>query len=119
MTNILEPPVPVASRKDKPKPTKIKHQPVPIKSDGSTETTNVKCRMGLIIGSQIGSGSFAKVYRAYSCQHQKDVAVKIFKRSEIPKNYFNKFIVREIEVIKELQHPNLVRFIDCQFTPKR
>lgn len=78
-----------------------------------------KCRLGLIIGNQIGSGSFAKVYKAYSCQKEKDVAVKIFKRSDIPENYFNKFIVREIEVIKELRHPNLVKFYDCQFTTKR
>lgn len=78
-----------------------------------------KCRLGLLIGHQIGSGSFAKVYKAYSCQREKDVAVKIFKRSDIPENYFNKFIVREIEVIKELRHRNLVKFYDCQFTTKR
>lgn len=78
-----------------------------------------QCKLGLIIGHQIGSGSFAKVYKAYSCSRQKDVAVKIFKRSDIPENYFNKFIVREIEVIKELRHRNLVKFYDCQFTTKR
>lgn len=75
--------------------------------------------MGLIIGSQIGSGSFAKVYRAYSCSQNQDVAVKIFKRTDIPETYFKKFVVREIEVIKELQHRNLVKYFECQFTPKR
>lgn len=78
-----------------------------------------QCRLGLIIGHQIGSGSFAKVYKAFSCLRQRDVAVKIFKRSDIPENYFNKFIVREIEVIKELRHRNLCKYIDCQFTTKR
>lgn len=92
------------------------------KSDDSQNEGRVdvrQCRLGLIIGHQIGSGSFAKVYKAYSFQKDKDVAVKIFKRSDIPENYFNKFIVREIEVIKELRHTNLVKFYDCQFTAKR
>lgn len=87
--------------------------------DKSESDERRKCRLGLLIGHQIGSGSFAKVYKAYSCQREKDVAVKIFKRSDIPENYFNKFIVREIEVIKELRHRNLVKFYDCQFTTKR
>lgn len=97
----------------------------PLEPKSEAESHNEKridmrqCRLGLIIGHQIGSGSFAKVYKAYSCQKQKDVAVKIFKRSDIPENYFNKFIVREIEVIKELRHRNLVKFYDCQFTTKR
>lgn len=102
---------------------KKKKQPESNKSEESAnegQVVNVRqCRLGLIIGHQIGSGSFAKVYKAYSCQKQKDVAVKIFKRSDIPENYFNKFIVREIEVIKELRHRNLVKFYDCQFTTKR
>lgn len=103
--------------------TKTKPKKDPAKSDDSSDEKRVvdvrQCRLGLIIGHQIGSGSFAKVYKAYSCQKDKDVAVKIFKRSEIPENYFNKFIVREIEVIKELRHRNLVKFYDCQFTTKR
>lgn len=102
---------------------KKKKRPDGNKSEESANEGRVvdvrQCRLGLIIGHQIGSGSFAKVYKAYSCQKQKDVAVKIFKRSDIPENYFNKFIVREIEVIKELRHRNLVKFYDCQFTTKR
>lgn len=103
--------------KTKKKGAKKKEPPEEENKSGSDERR--KCRLGLIIGHQIGSGSFAKVYKAYSCQRQKDVAVKIFKRHDIPENYFNKFIVREIEVIKELRHRNLVKFYDCQFTTKR
>ena len=110
-------------KKDKEPPPKKKPDPaIESKSEESNNERKVdlrQCRLGLIIGHQIGSGSFAKVYKAYSCQRQKDVAVKIFKRTDIPENYFNKFIVREIEVIKELKHPNLVKFYDCQFTTKR
>lgn len=107
-------------KKNKKKPTKKKKEEPEGKSDTHDGRVDVRqCRLGLIIGQQIGSGSFAKVYKAYSCQKQKDVAVKIFKRSDIPENYFNKFIVREIEVIKELRHRNLVKFYDCQFTTKR
>lgn len=100
----------------KKKPPETRSEPES-KSDESDDRK--KCRLGLIIGHQIGSGSFAKVYKAFSCQRQKDVAVKIFKRSDIPKTYFDKFIMREIEVIKELRHRNLVKFYDCQFTTKR
>lgn len=106
--------------KKKKKSAKKKKEEPEGKSDTHDGRVDVRqCRLGLIIGQQIGSGSFAKVYKAYSCQKQKDVAVKIFKRSDIPENYFNKFIVREIEVIKELRHRNLVKFYDCQFTTKR
>lgn len=106
-----------AKKKQQPPPLPPLMPPIPAELQSSEERK--KCRLGLVIGDQIGSGSFAKVYKAYSCQRGKDVAVKIFKRSDIPDNYFNKFIVREIEVIKNLHHRNLVKFFDCQFTTKR
>lgn len=117
-----KPKKPVHKRKKEKEPDSPKKptaKPDTKSGEGVSGNDQTKCRLGLIIGHQIGSGSFAKVYKAFSCQHNKDVAVKIFKRSDIPQNYFNKFIVREIEVIKELHHRNLVKFYDCQFTTKR
>lgn len=71
-----------------------------------------------IIGT-IGTGSFSKVKTAQSQKEQKIVAIKLVSKSRAPKDYLNKFLPREIDVVKGLNHPNIIKYFRCIETTRR
>ncbi|KAL1462739.1 hypothetical protein WDU94_014552 [Cyamophila willieti] len=48
-----------------------------------------------------------------------EVAIKIVSKVEAPADYLKKFLPREIEVVKGLKHPNLIRFLQAIETTHR
>lgn len=64
-------------------------------------------------GNKIGTGGFAEVRR---CVHKLTGAmraVKIYKKSEFPSEYLESGgLKQEIEIIKKLDHPNLVKVFE-------
>ena len=66
---------------------------------------------GYHVTKQLGKGSFATVKLAYSNRHQTKVAVKIISKRNAPNEYLDKFLPREISIVKLLRHPNLVIFL--------
>jgi len=70
---------------------------------------------GYRIVRSLGHGSYATVKLAYSDRHQGNVAVKIISKRRAPKDYIEKFLPREIDIVKMLKHQNLVVFL--QVTP--
>ena len=59
----------------------------------------------------LGQGSYATVKQAYSERHQSNVAIKIISKRRAPKDYIEKFLPREINIVKMLKHHNLVIFL--------
>jgi len=59
----------------------------------------------------LGQGSYAMVKLAYSERHQSNVAIKIISKRRAPKDYIDKFLPREINIVKILKHQNLVIFL--------
>ena len=55
----------------------------------------------------IGHGTYAKVRLARCRKTGEKVAIKIIKVKETPIDFSTKFLPREIEIIKKLNHPNL------------
>ena len=55
----------------------------------------------------IGHGTYAKVRMARCRKTGEKVAIKIIKIKETPIDFSTKFLPREIEIIKKLNHPNL------------
>lgn len=47
------------------------------------------------------------------------MAVKIVSKFTAPADYLKKFLPREIEVVKGLKHPNLIRFLQAIETTHR
>lgn len=47
------------------------------------------------------------------------MAVKIVSKIQAPIDYLRKFLPREIEVVKGLRHPNLIRFLQAIETTHR
>ncbi|KAK1117104.1 hypothetical protein K0M31_017026 [Melipona bicolor] len=74
---------------------------------------------GYAIGKTIGAGSYATVKIAKSDRHDCQVAVKIVSKFQAPGDYLKKFLPREIEVVKGLKHPNLIRFLQAIETTHR
>lgn len=63
-----------------------------------------------VIGKEIGRGAYAKVKL---CQHKmtrEKYAMKIYDRILLLDNAKKKYALKEIEILKILHHPNIVKF---------
>ena len=69
-------------------------------------------RRGYTLGSKLGEGSYAKVRWATCKKDGRKVALKIISPSKAPANFQEKFLPRELEVLKMLDHPNIVRLYE-------
>ncbi|KAF6017109.1 hypothetical protein EB796_024582 [Bugula neritina] len=74
---------------------------------------------GYQVSHTVGNGSYAVVKAAYSTKHKAKIAVKIVQKNKAPRDYIEKFLPREIELIKVLRHPNLVCFLQSIETTNR
>ncbi|XP_050444021.1 testis-specific serine/threonine-protein kinase 3-like [Adelges cooleyi] len=74
---------------------------------------------GYTVGRSIGSGSYATVKIAHSERHKGDVAIKIVSKVQEAADYLEKFLPREIEVVKGLKHENLIRYYQAIETTHR
>ncbi|XP_058801570.1 testis-specific serine/threonine-protein kinase 4-like [Phymastichus coffea] len=89
------------------------------------EETNVKKKLtvleshGYILGKTVGVGTYATVKLADSNRHRCQVAVKVISKFQAPSANLNKFLPREIQVVKNLRHPNLIRYFQAIETSYR
>merc|ERR1712131_355342 len=74
--------------------------------------------IGVDIINEIGSGTYAKVYKGVFHEHDpridiigQNVAVKIINRRAAPDSCQRKFLPRELEVLRKLNHKNLIKTI--------
>ncbi len=68
---------------------------------------------GYQVGKSIGSGSYANVKEAHSTKHKCKVAIKVISKKKAPEEFLEKFLPREINVIKVLRHPSIIQFYQC------
>ncbi|XP_072320736.1 testis-specific serine/threonine-protein kinase 6 [Eucyclogobius newberryi] len=64
---------------------------------------------GLTFQRSLGEGRYGKVVKAYSCRTRQNYAVKIIDAKTVEKSYLSKFLSRELEIIKCLKHPNVIK----------
>jgi len=64
------------------------------------------------LGVRLGSGHFAKVYKAFDEQNQQDVALKLLKPFWSDDSTALTRFVREAKVMAQLDHPNIVTLYD-------
>jgi eukaryotic-like serine/threonine-protein kinase len=69
---------------------------------------------GYVVTDFIDSGGFGSVYKATKAD--KDYAIKIFREDYVLKEFrdfgTNNRIAREIEIMKSVNHPNLIKYVD-------
>lgn len=75
--------------------------------------------LGLTVGKTLGHGSYASVKSSYDSKRKEEVAIKIVSRRRAPQDYLEKFLPREIEVLKILRHSSLIRFYQVIETTNR
>ena len=69
-----------------------------------------------ILFDQIGMGTFSKVTRAVHLLTEQVVAVKILEKEKIEDDVDVERIVREIEILKNISHPNIAQMFETYST---
>lgn len=64
------------------------------------------------IENKIGKGSFSKIYKAYDNKLKCHVAIKRIKI----KNKYKFLIDNEIDILKSLDHPNVIKLLDVHYS---
>ncbi|XP_054483280.1 testis-specific serine/threonine-protein kinase 1-like [Anoplopoma fimbria] len=67
---------------------------------------------GYTFKSNLGEGMFGKVVSAYSTRLRSRVAIKVIDKKKVTSSYLEKFLCREMEIIRSLNHPNIVKTLD-------
>ena len=76
-------------------------------------------RRGYIVGPTLGEGSYAKVKSAFATTLNKKVALKIINRRKAPKDFQQKFLPRELEVMNLIRHAHIIELFEImQFNGK-
>lgn len=61
------------------------------------------------MGINLGEGSYAKVKSAYSDRLKCNVAVKIIDKRKAPRDFLERFLPREIEMLARVKHPCIIK----------
>lgn len=69
------------------------------------------------INCQIGEGAFSKVYKAYDNHLKILVAVKVIDKSIMKPNQVDS-VLKEVAIMRRLDHPNIVKLYNFINTPK-
>ncbi|PVV04694.1 hypothetical protein BB560_000797 [Smittium megazygosporum] len=69
----------------------------------------------LVLGNSIGKGNFGTVYKALNLENGEMVAVKQISLSSKSDSQLDD-ILKEVETLKSLSHPSIVKYYDCVLT---
>ena len=99
----------------------IEGKTVKDKSNQSTPKKEEKLEYTKMIGNyllfdQIGMGNFSKVTRAVHVLTEQVVAVKILEKDKIEDDIDVERIIREIEILKNINHPNIAQMYETYST---
>ncbi|KAI0060355.1 hypothetical protein BV25DRAFT_1917717 [Artomyces pyxidatus] len=75
----------------------------------ASSSTSSKLLNDYQLGDSLGKGAFGQVYRALNWATGETVAVKEIQLSNIPKGEIGQ-IMSEIDLLKNLNHPNIVKY---------
>ena len=70
------------------------------------------------IGKIIGKGAYAVVKVCKNKITQEKFAMKIYEKKNLKDHIIKKCITKEIEILKKLNHPNIVKLYDVIYTEK-
>ncbi|KAL9236167.1 hypothetical protein vseg_010868 [Gypsophila vaccaria] len=92
-------------------------QPESLTTAAATATMEKNILFGKYeVGRLLGCGGFAKVYHARHVSTGQSVAIKIVNKAKIEKRGLSNHVTREITVMRNLRHPNIIRLIEVLAT---
>ncbi|XP_033112214.1 testis-specific serine/threonine-protein kinase 1-like [Anneissia japonica] len=69
-------------------------------------------RRGFTLGHVLGEGSYATVCTSFYDKINAKCAMKIICRRKAPKDFLQKFLPRELRIIRRVRHKNIISFYD-------
>lgn len=81
------------------------------------DDTVVLGKKGYSLNNSLGQGSYGKVKCAYCDRLKCNVAIKIINKRKTPRDYLEKFLPREIEALRRLDHPSIIKTYEVFETP--
>ena len=91
--------------------------PSPTKKEEKPKAQDVAELKDYQLGDCLGKGAFGSVYRALNWGTGETVAVKQIKLADLPKSEL-RVIMLEIDLLKNLDHPNIVKYHGFVKTPE-
>lgn len=77
----------------------------------TTEEAELRKR-GYTLGGTLGEGSYAKVKSAVIENENRRVAIKIINQRKAPKDFRERFLPRELDILQSIRHDNLVNLYE-------
>ncbi|KAJ1085738.1 hypothetical protein NDU88_005863 [Pleurodeles waltl] len=68
--------------------------------------------LGYKVGRTIGEGTYSKVKVATSKKYKGSVAIKVLDRRRAPSDFVNKFLPRELAILRGIRHPHVVHVFE-------
>uniref|UniRef100_A0A670YHY7 non-specific serine/threonine protein kinase n=1 Tax=Pseudonaja textilis TaxID=8673 RepID=A0A670YHY7_PSETE len=65
--------------------------------------------LGYKLGQTLGEGSYSKVRVATSAKYKGPLAIKMVDRRRAPRDFVEKFLPRELSILRGIRHPHIVR----------
>lgn len=65
-------------------------------------------KLGFMLGETLGEGRFSKVRAATSTKYTVPLAIKMVNKRRASPEFVQKFLLRELSILHELDHPNIV-----------
>lgn len=69
-------------------------------------------RRGYTVGIQIGEGSYAQVYSCVDERRKRKCAMKIVNRRKAPSDFLQKFLPRELHLLKKVNHCHVIQLYE-------
>ncbi|XP_014354008.1 testis-specific serine/threonine-protein kinase 4 [Latimeria chalumnae] len=89
------------------------------KDQPQTLSSPVLEEYGYKLGRMIGYGSYGSVHEAYFEKWKCNVAIKIISKKKAAQDFLNKFMQREIQVMRLIRHKNVISFYQSIETTSR
>ncbi|XP_071798913.1 testis-specific serine/threonine-protein kinase 3-like [Asterias amurensis] len=70
---------------------------------------HVLLKRGIVVGDLLGEGSYACVYSGFLEKERIKCAIKVINKRKAPKDFLQRFLPRELEILKTIKHPNVIR----------
>ena len=83
------------------------------------EDSKAGCLEEFTLGKLLGTGAYASVKLAVSKTEGKKFALKIYEKYRLTDPSKKKNVAREIEILKKIDHPNIVKMFEVVETPKQ
>ncbi|XP_022089018.1 testis-specific serine/threonine-protein kinase 1-like [Acanthaster planci] len=70
---------------------------------------HILLKRGIVVGDLLGEGSYACVYSGFLEKERMKCAIKVINKRKAPKDFLQRFLPRELEILKTIKHPNIIR----------